>query len=358
MEDGFYVWGPKPPRDFAVNYEILYTSLNTKSALSTARKLSAMIIDFHVHVLEPSVFEITRDKNVFTGFGTRPPPEFGRGPIYREMTVAEAQVERMQRAGIDRCVLSASTVLQGSSWADATTDQDLCRRTNDFIADWVARFPDKFIGSFVLPLQDQDLSLRETDRCVGELGMRVIQLPAHVKGHYLGEQPLRPIWREILGRNLVAFVHPEGVADLWFQKYRMWNSIGQPIEEAKCITSMIYEGLLEELGGLQIVLAHGGGMLPHNMGRLDRNVEHMPETMENISRKPSDYLRSFYFDTCLYDPTVADNLIRRVGVDRLIMGSDFPVGEMDPLGFIDALQVSEQDRSKIKGGLAAHLLGL
>ena len=137
----------------------------------------------------------------------------------------------------------------------------------------------------------------------------------------------------------------------------MWDSIGQPVEEAKCITSMIYEGLLEELSGLKIVLARGGGTPPHDMGRLDRNVEHMPETMEHITRKPSDYLRSFCFDTCLYDATIADNLIRRVGTDRLLMGSDFPVGEIDPLGFVDALAVSEPDRAGMKGDLAALLAG-
>ena len=317
-----------------------------------------MVIDFHVHIIEPSVLEATRDKNVFTGFGTRPPPQFGRGSIMREMTVAEAQVERMERAGIDRSVLTPSTVLQGSSWADPATDLDLCRRTNDSIADWVRRYPDRFVGGFVLPLQDQDLALREMERCVGELGMRVVQLPAHVGGRYLGERELRPVWRDILRHDTVAFVHPEGVADLWFQNYRMWNSIGQPIEEAKCIASMIYEGLLEELGDLKIVLAHGGGMLPHNMGRLDRNVAHMPDTAVNLTRKPSDYLRSFYFDTCLYDPAVADNLVRQVGADRLVMGSDFPVGEMDPLGFVEAIAVSEAERAAIKGDRAARLLGL
>ena len=173
-----------------------------------------MIIDFHVHVLEPAVFGVTRDKNVFAGFGTRPPQAFGRGSVHREMTVAEAQVERMRRVGIDRSVLTASTVLQGSSWTDPATDHDLCRRTYDFIADWAARFPDRFVGSFVLPLQDQDLSLREMDRCAGELGMRVVQLPAHVGSSYLGEQEVRPIWREILLRDIVAFVHPEGFTDL------------------------------------------------------------------------------------------------------------------------------------------------
>ena len=318
-----------------------------------------MIVDFHVHILEPRVYELTCDRNVFTGFGTRPPPEFGRGSIYREMTVAEAQVERMEKAGIDLSVLSASTVLQGSSWADAKTDLDFCRRTNDCIAGWVSRFPTRFMGSCVLPLQDRDASLAELARCADELGMRVVQLPAHVGGQYLGEAPLRTIWRAIDAGSLVAFVHPEGVADLWFQKYRMWNSIGQPIEEAKCITSMIYEGLLDEMPDLRIVLAHGGGMLPHNMGRLDRNVQHMPETMQNITRNPSSYLRSFYFDTCLYDATIAENLIRRAGSDRLLLGSDYPVGEEQPIRFIDAIGgLSDLERARMKGGLAAELLGL
>ena len=317
-----------------------------------------MILDFHVHVLEPKVYELASPRNVFTGFGTLPPPEFGRGAVYREMTIAELQVERMDLAGIDLSVLSPATVLQGSSWADPATDLDLCRRTNDFIAEWVARYPRRFIGSFVLPLQDEDASLREMARCADELGMPVTQLPAHVGGRYLGEPVLRPVWREIERRGIVAFVHPEGIADPWFQRYRMWNSIGQPIEEAKCIASMIYDGLLEELPGLKIVLAHGGGMLPHNMGRMDRNVAHMPETMRNITRKPSDYLALLYYDTCLYDAAVATNLIAKVGSDRIVMGSDFPVGEMDPLGFVDAIGgLSPESRDRIKGGLAAELLG-
>lgn len=318
-----------------------------------------MILDVHVHTLAPQVFEVTRDHNVFTGFGTRPPPDFGRGPVYREMTVVEAQIERMDRDGIDVSLLSASTVLQGSSWADPATDLDLCRRTNDHVSEWVRAHPRRLLGSFVLPLQDLDASLKEAERCVNALGMRVVQLPAHVRGRYLGEAELRPIWHAVRDRSLTAFLHPEGVADLWFQKYRMWNSIGQPIEEAKLITSMIYEGLLEQMPDLKIILAHGGGMLPHNMGRLDRNVEHMPETMANITRRPSEYLTSLYYDTCLYDPAVAENLIRRVGADRLMLGSDFPVGEMDPVGYVNRIDgLSPEQRAGILGGHAASLLGL
>ncbi len=318
-----------------------------------------MIIDFHVHVIEPHVFEITRDKNVFTGFGTRPVPAFGRGDVMRQMTIPAVQVERMDKDGIDISVLSASTVLQGSSWADPALDLDLCRRTNDYIADWVRQFPERFLGSFVLPLQDLDASLAEMERCIRDLNMKVVELPVHVKRRYLGDPSLRPIWRAIAEKSVVAFIHPEGVDDLWFQEYRLWNSIGQPIEEAKCLASMIYEGLLEELPNLKIVMAHGGGMLPHNMGRLDRNVAHMPDTARNISRKPSDYLKSLYFDTCLYDPTIAENLVRSVGADRVVLGSDYPVGEMDPIGFVNSIaNLTSEELLRVKGGAAAALLGL
>jgi predicted TIM-barrel fold metal-dependent hydrolase len=54
-----------------------------------------------------------------------------------------------------------------------------------------------------------------------------------------------------------------------------------------------------------------------------------------------------------------DALVRRVGADRIVMGSAFPVGETDPLGFIarcDAL--SPQDVEAIQGGTAARILRL
>ena len=47
------------------------------------------------------------------------------------------------------------------------------------------------------------------------------------------------------GAGLVAFVHPDGVTDPWFQDYSLWNSIGQPVEETKAMSSLIYEGVFD-----------------------------------------------------------------------------------------------------------------
>ena len=92
-------------------------------------------------------------------------------------------------------------------------------------------------------------------------------------------------------------------------------------------------------------MAHGGGYLPHYFGRLDRNVTNMPESARHIKGKPSDYLASFYYDTCTYNPSVIEALVRRVGADRLVMGSDYAVGDPDPIGLVKSVSnITEQDR--------------
>lgn len=53
------------------------------------------------------------------------------------------------------------------------------------------------------------------------------------------------------------------------------------------------------------------------MGRFDRDVKNAPHSMKNITRKPSEYLRNVYYDTCLYDPMVLSALVKVVGHDRL-----------------------------------------
>jgi aminocarboxymuconate-semialdehyde decarboxylase len=139
----------------------------------------------------------------------------------------------------------------------------------------------------------------------------------------------------------------------------MWNSVGQPIEEAKFIASLIYEGVLERLPELRIVMAHGGGYLPHYYGRLDRNVQAHPPSAVNLSRKPSTYLRDLYYDTCLYEPAMLDALVARVGADRLVMGSDYPVGDPDPVGFVErSPSLGPEETAAVLGGTLANLLGL
>jgi aminocarboxymuconate-semialdehyde decarboxylase len=320
-------------------------------------------IDVHAHFLHPEVMRESAPRWILSGFGARPfeppPPGSPRALQTAKMLDPEQQLADMDARGIDVHVLSASTVVQGTAWAEPAHQAELERKANDEAARWVAHAPERFVGSFTLPLRDVDLALQELERAVDELGLRVANLPAQVEGDYLGAPRLRPVWEAIHERGLAVFVHPDGIRDLWFQQYSLWNSVGQPIEEAKAVASLILEGVLEQLPGLRIVVSHGGGYLPHYFGRLDRNVTNMPDSVRNISKPPSAYLHDLYYDTCVYDVSILEALVDRFGPERLVFGSDYPVGDEDHTAFVlQASNLSEDGLAAVAGGNAARLLGL
>ena len=315
-----------------------------------------MIIDFHVHMLDELVFRASTNKTVFSGFGANPAtePRPGARALLERMMKPETVIEDMDARGIDMAVVTASTVLQGTSWADPETDLELCRRCNATAAEWEAKYPSRFISSVVLPLQDPAVSLRQLDRKV-----RVINAGSSYNGVYLGDPTYHAFWEAVNDIGATVWIHPEGVRDPWFQRYALWNSAGQSIEEAKVMASLIYEGVMHKYPDLKVVIAHGGGYFPHYMGRMDRNFLNRPDTVKNTGgRKPSDFLRSFHYDTCVYDPQVLKVLVERIGADRMVMGSDYPVGEKDPVGWIKDMHLSSSQTAQICGGNAARLLGL
>jgi aminocarboxymuconate-semialdehyde decarboxylase len=320
------------------------------------------VVDVHAHVLDEHALAIAGPEGAASGFGARPstPPPGSRFAAINELMLhPESQVAAMDERGVDVHLVSAILAVTPTGWAEPDVALELNRGYNDRIADAVRAHPTRLVGSFTVPLQDLDLALAELERAHRQLGLAVIQLPASINGIYLGDPALRALWEENAHRDLLVFIHPDGVRDPWFQRYSLWNSVGQPIEEAKVLSSLIYEGVLEDLPELRIVVSHGGGYLPHYYGRLDRNVHNMPDSTVHISEPPSAYLRRLYYDTCVYDPVTLSALVDRVGADHLVMGSDWPVGEADPVGFVRGCPALDAGgRSAVLGGTAAGLLGL
>lgn len=318
-------------------------------------------IDFHAHILQQDIFDMGINKNVLTGFGMTPfNPEPGTD-AYNKVQLCmnpALQVAEMDNRNIDVHVISSSTVMQGTQWADASTEAVLCRLMNDKTYEqWVKPYPDRFIGSMILPFQDLGLAIAELERCVSKYDVRVVNAPARVKDRYLSDPSFDPFWKKVSELGLVTFIHPHGVEDLWYQKYSLWNSIGQPIEEVKIISSLIYEGTLDKFPEAEIVISHGGGYLPLYMGRLDRNAVDKPWTTEHINGIPSDYIRRLKYDICVYDPLALERLLEFLGPDCLILGSDFPFGDKTPYYLLDQIKgLSKRDRNKITGGTARKLL--
>jgi aminocarboxymuconate-semialdehyde decarboxylase len=78
-----------------------------------------------------------------------------------------------------------------------------------------------------------------------------------------------------------------------------------------------------------------------------------------MKKMPSEYLRRFTYDTIGHDDRINMNLVRQVGADRVLLGSDycFDMGLDDPVGCVERLaELSEADRNLILGETAAKLL--
>ncbi len=76
-------------------------------------------------------------------------------------------------------------------------------------------------------------------------------------------------------------------------------------------------------------------------------------------KKPSDYLKTFYFDTVNFDVKALQLAIDFAGADHLVAGSDYPhqIGSLTQMvSSIDSLNISEEDKANIYGKNAEKLL--
>jgi aminocarboxymuconate-semialdehyde decarboxylase len=318
----------------------------------------ARVIDFHVHSLEREVFRAATNKTVFTGFGANPvsEPRPGARALLERMFEPAALIEDMDARGIDMSVITSSTVLQGTSWAEPAQDLALCQRCNDQSARWATDHSARLVASAVLPLQAPELALPELERCEA-MGIRVLNVSSSYNGVYIGDPVFTAFWAAVERYRFTVWIHPEGVRDPWFQRYGLWNSLGQSIEETRAMASLIYEGVMTRHPALKVVIAHGGGYFPHYMGRVDRNAINRPDSVQHLNgQQPSDLLGRFYYDSCVYDPRVLRVLIDRVGASRIVMGSDYPVGEKDPVNWLRSCGLSGEALDAVAGGNAEHLL--
>jgi aminocarboxymuconate-semialdehyde decarboxylase len=281
------------------------------------------------------------------------------GMVLARMSDISDRIAKMDAMGVDVQVLSASLVHQGLDWADAQTSLRLARTTNDWIAKAVAAHPARFVGLGTLPLHMPSLAVTELERCMGDLRLKGVAISTMAGVMELGDPQLRPFWVKAEALGAVVYIHPGGNRDRRFKRFHLWNSVGQAFEEAMAISSLMYDGVLEAFPKLKICISHGGGYMPFYMGRIDRNYLEKANTRVNMSKPPIDYLRMLYFDSCVYETAVLKHLVDKVGADRVLLGSDYPVGETKPVEFVtDTEALSTAQKERILSTNAATLLGL
>jgi aminocarboxymuconate-semialdehyde decarboxylase len=244
-------------------------------------------------------------------------------------------------------------------WAGGDLGLALCRAMNDAMAEAHRAFPDRFVGFAILPMQDTRLALEELERASALLGMRGVYMATNINGRDLSDPAFFPVYQRMEELRLPLFLHPDTILKSdRLGSYYLYNLLGFPFDTAVAAAHLIFGGVLDRFPCLAINLVHGGGVFPYLVGRM--NQGHKTSALcKAIKRKPSAYLERFTYDTITHDPALLLYLIRTVGAERVMLGSDycFAIGHDRPVEVVTRLaRLSRADKNRILGVNAFRLL--
>ena len=326
-----------------------------------------MNIDLHNHVVPPTIVDALSKHPDRYGMGIEEKDgkrwfnSHGRlaelAPVFYD---ADAKVEWMDRNKLDIAAISVGPPIY-FYWLSADVGLQAAKLANDGIAQMVAKRPDRLRGMAHLPMQDPDAAIAELERVVKEYKFKGVEVGTSIEGVELANPKFRKVLKTIEQLGCFVFTHPyQCLAQGGMGDYYLSNFVGFPLDTTLMVAHLMYSGALDELPDLKILLAHGGGYVPYQIGRFIHGFNVRPEPKTKTQTSPADLLRRFYFDALTHDPQAARHLINRVGADRVVIGSDHPfdMGPPDLMGAIDAIpDLSASEREYVCSLNALSLLG-
>jgi aminocarboxymuconate-semialdehyde decarboxylase len=323
-------------------------------------------IDLHNHVLPESYLQAVREQPDL--YRTRIEGEgdarvFVRGKIrfdlIPEFYNADAKLESMDRRKIDIAAISPGpqTFCYWMGEADAVRN---VRLVNEGIARMAASRPDRLRVMATLPMRYPDAAIAELERVVKEYGCRAIEIATAVENDELADPKFRPVLRRCQELKVMIFTHPNtlggtGRLDCWY----LINLIGNPLDTTIMAGKLMFSGALDELKDLRILLAHGGGFLPYQIGRFQHGHSVRSDTSADTASKPLDMYKRFYFDALTHHPQALRHLINMAGSERIVLGTDSPydMGEEHPVDQLEAVPgLTAREREDISSRTALRLL--
>lgn len=268
------------------------------------------------------------------------------------------RLQDMDRQGVDVHALSLTAPMV--YWASPGFGLALAQAYNDAASAAHVSHPDRFVGLAMLPMQSPELALRELERAAKLPGMRGLYLATHVNGANLDERAFWDIYAKAQELRWPVFLHPiDTIGRERTARYYLKNLLGNPYDTGVAAASLVFGGVLDTFPELEVNLPHAGGTFPWLIGRMDHGTKVRPE-LAHMKRLPSEYLRRFTYDTIGHNDAINRELIRMVGADRVLLGSDycFDMGLDDPLRDLERLTLTAEENALIRGGTAARLLGM
>jgi aminocarboxymuconate-semialdehyde decarboxylase len=300
-------------------------------------------VDIHAHCVFPEVMAML-------GLKYRPP----------NLVVGEDRFKAMDEQGIDLEAISINAFWYKT---DRDVAEKLIKLQNEKLAELVAAHPDRFVAFATVAMQHPDLAVAQLEYGIKKLGLRGMSVAGSVDGMELSDPKFHPIWAKAEELGCLVFMHPVGTKELAPRlkgNGGLENTIGNPLETTLALSHMIYEGTLDRFPGLKLCAAHGGGYLPFYAPRSDAICVTFPDRCAavKLQKSPTEYLKQFYYDSLVFTPEALKALIAEVGVDHIMMGTDypFPWTHTSVNHILNTPGLSDADKTAMLGGTASRLL--
>ena len=225
--------------------------------------------------------------------------------------------------GAEAAVICTTGVITGLlDQLPAARAVPIAREYNERVAEVQAERQGTFYGTASIPLHDTDMALDMLDEAVKEFGLLGVNLPALTADGPVDNPRLEDFYGRAEELGVPLILHPGDMAfgeALSDYDNGLQLTIGRLLDTSVTVLRLIFSGVFERHPGLKVVQTHGGGLLPYQAGRIDKNTR-----VPGLSARPSEYLKRMYVDTvCPLELTV-ETAVKFYGERHVMYGTDYP----------------------------------
>jgi predicted TIM-barrel fold metal-dependent hydrolase len=271
----------------------------------------------------------------------------------------EDHFRNMDRSKVDMQILSASGQLP--YFANESDAVDAAQLGNDIFARIVRDHPKRFAAFACAPLPHTRAAIEETRRALDDLGMVGVTTGTVVHGKSIADPAFDEFFAELNRRKAVLFIHPTGggLGSQLIESTKLIWPVGAPLEDTVCMLQFMQANFPSRFPDIKIILPHLGGFAPFLMARLDQLQDHF---LPDSAMAPSEQAKYFWYDTVNGNPAALRCTKETLGVDHLLLGTDYPFWRDDAfklcVDYVGESGLPSSEVERILGGNSQKLLGL
>jgi predicted TIM-barrel fold metal-dependent hydrolase len=270
--------------------------------------------------------------------------------------MGEGRLRLMDEAGVDYAILSLTS--PGAEQFEVEVGRRVAEDANDVLAGAIQEHPDRFGGFATLAPKDPEWSAQELERCVKDLGFKGWETHSNYGDSYLDEERYWPLLAKAEELDIVIYLHPAVPKIPELREFGMvlaGPTFGFGVEVSYVFLRMIVRGVFDRFPNLKIMMGHLGEAFPFLVDRVDRAYMQGHQLPNPGFGPGSAHVASYYVRRNLWVTTSGNYLPAAMvctkdglGMDRLLLGTDYPYEDMgDCLSYLAGLPLTDEEKAQL-----------